>query len=309
MPRTWPVCVSDASVATVGDPEVADGQAPALVEQQVGGLDVAVDDVVAVRAVQRVGGLAQPAQRQRPRDRAAAAQAVGHRAAREVLHDHERAAVVLADVVDGDDVAALRQPRAGARLAQEAAVGALVLGVAGGEDLDRDEAAEQLVLGSPDGRHSPVGDVAHDPVARGQRDAMLGDRHSLTRYPSDRPATLRRRMAKVCHSCGRGPAFGNSRSHSMVATKRRFDPNLQKVRILVGKAPAARVRLHALPEGRQGHQGALDGRASARVGPQPRPLPRRAGRRVGAPGVAPRRRSTTSTSSRSPTATRATTWP
>ena len=46
-----------------------------------------------------------------------------------------------------------------------------------------------------------------------------------------------RAMAKVCHSCGKGPAFGNSRSHSMVATKRRFDPNLQKVRILVGKAP------------------------------------------------------------------------
>lgn len=38
-------------------------------------------------------------------------------------------------------------------------------------------------------------------------------------------------MAKVCHSCGRGPAFGHSRSHSMVATKRRFNPNLQKVRI------------------------------------------------------------------------------
>jgi large subunit ribosomal protein L28 len=38
-------------------------------------------------------------------------------------------------------------------------------------------------------------------------------------------------MAKVCHSCGKGPAFGHSRSHSMVATKRRFDPNLQKVRI------------------------------------------------------------------------------
>ena len=44
-------------------------------------------------------------------------------------------------------------------------------------------------------------------------------------------------MAKVCHSCGKGPAFGHSRSHSMVATKRRFDPNLQKVRIIVGKAP------------------------------------------------------------------------
>ena len=38
-------------------------------------------------------------------------------------------------------------------------------------------------------------------------------------------------MAKVCHSCHKGPAFGHSRSHSMVATKRRFDPNLQRVRI------------------------------------------------------------------------------
>ena len=38
-------------------------------------------------------------------------------------------------------------------------------------------------------------------------------------------------MAKVCHSCGKKPAFGQSRSHSMVATKRRFEPNLQKVRI------------------------------------------------------------------------------
>lgn len=44
-------------------------------------------------------------------------------------------------------------------------------------------------------------------------------------------------MAKVCYSCGKGPAFGQSRSHSMVATKRRFDPNLQKVRILVSGTP------------------------------------------------------------------------
>ena len=38
-------------------------------------------------------------------------------------------------------------------------------------------------------------------------------------------------MPKVCHVCRKGPSFGHSRSHSMVATKRRFDPNLQKVRI------------------------------------------------------------------------------
>ena len=40
-------------------------------------------------------------------------------------------------------------------------------------------------------------------------------------------------MSKVCAICGKKPAFGNHRSHSMVATKRRFDPNLQRVRILV----------------------------------------------------------------------------
>ncbi len=44
-------------------------------------------------------------------------------------------------------------------------------------------------------------------------------------------------MAKVCHSCAKKPAFGHSRSHSMRATKRRFNPNLQKVRVLVGNAP------------------------------------------------------------------------
>ncbi|MDO9409939.1 MULTISPECIES: 50S ribosomal protein L28 [Patulibacter] len=44
-------------------------------------------------------------------------------------------------------------------------------------------------------------------------------------------------MAKVCISCEKGPAFGQSRSHSMRATKRRFDPNLQKVRIVLKGAP------------------------------------------------------------------------
>ena len=44
-------------------------------------------------------------------------------------------------------------------------------------------------------------------------------------------------MARICHSCGKRPAFGQSRSHSMVATKRRFDVNVQKVRITENGAP------------------------------------------------------------------------
>ena len=51
-----------------------------------------------------------------------------------------------------------------------------------------------------------------------------------------------RAVPKVCYSCGKGPAFGHSRSHSMVATKRRFDANLQKVRIDVGALDGRRMR-------------------------------------------------------------------
>ena len=44
-------------------------------------------------------------------------------------------------------------------------------------------------------------------------------------------------MSRVCSTCGRAPSFGNNRSHSMIATKRRFNPNLQKVRIEVKGTP------------------------------------------------------------------------
>ena len=81
-------------------------------------------------------------------------------------------------------------------------------------------------------------------------------------------------------SCGKGPAFGQSRSHSMVATKRRFDPNLQKVRIVDGQDAAPRLRLHPLPQGRQGHQGRLSRglrrRRRRRLADRPADLPRHA---------------------------------
>lgn len=43
-------------------------------------------------------------------------------------------------------------------------------------------------------------------------------------------------MAKVCYSCGKHPSFGNARSHSLRATRRRWNPNLQKIRIQEGTA-------------------------------------------------------------------------
>ena len=37
-------------------------------------------------------------------------------------------------------------------------------------------------------------------------------------------------MAKICDNCGNTPQSGHSVSHSNIKTKRRFNPNLQRVR-------------------------------------------------------------------------------
>jgi large subunit ribosomal protein L28 len=60
-----------------------------------------------------------------------------------------------------------------------------------------------------------------------------------------------RPMSKICAFCGKKPSFGNNRSHSMVATKRRFDPNLQRIRVLLnGSATRAYVCTRCLKSGK-----------------------------------------------------------
>ena len=45
------------------------------------------------------------------------------------------------------------------------------------------------------------------------------------------------KMAAVCELCGKKPSFGMNLSHSHRRTKRRWDPNIQRVRALVNGAP------------------------------------------------------------------------
>lgn len=40
-------------------------------------------------------------------------------------------------------------------------------------------------------------------------------------------------MAKVCDVCGKKPVWGNKVSHANNRTRRRFEPNLQRVRAVV----------------------------------------------------------------------------
>lgn len=44
-------------------------------------------------------------------------------------------------------------------------------------------------------------------------------------------------MAATCEICGKGPGFGNSISHSHRRTRRRWNPNIQVVRAMVGRTP------------------------------------------------------------------------
>jgi large subunit ribosomal protein L28 len=49
-------------------------------------------------------------------------------------------------------------------------------------------------------------------------------------------------MARVCEICGKGPRFGHNVSHANNKTHRRWYPNLQRVRVLVG-GQAKRLRV------------------------------------------------------------------
>ena len=44
-------------------------------------------------------------------------------------------------------------------------------------------------------------------------------------------------MAAVCDICAKRPGFGNNVSHSHRRTKRRFNPNIQRVRAVVDGTP------------------------------------------------------------------------
>ncbi len=44
-------------------------------------------------------------------------------------------------------------------------------------------------------------------------------------------------MASVCDICGKSPGFGNNISHSHRRTRRRWNPNIQKMKVVVGGAP------------------------------------------------------------------------
>jgi large subunit ribosomal protein L28 len=58
-------------------------------------------------------------------------------------------------------------------------------------------------------------------------------------------------MSKQCEVCGKKPQYGNSVSHANNLTRRRWEPNLQRVRAIIGGTrKRARVCTDCLRSGR-----------------------------------------------------------
>ena len=50
-------------------------------------------------------------------------------------------------------------------------------------------------------------------------------------------------MAKRCDVCGKGPQFGNNVSHANNKTRRRFNPNLQSIRVRLNDGNNGRMKV------------------------------------------------------------------
>ena len=102
-----------------------------LAEQDVGRLDVAVDEAVAVGGVQRAADLRDDVRRALRREASVGAHERPQVRAVDEAHDDEQHAVALARVVHGDDVRVLDRGR-GLGLGHEALAKVLVVGEAPG---------------------------------------------------------------------------------------------------------------------------------------------------------------------------------
>ncbi len=147
----------------------------ALGDENVGGLDVAMDDVFAVRGIERIGDFDGQAEQHVHFERAPG-DAVLEGQAVEVLHGDESLAIFLANIVNGADVGMVQ---GGSRLGLTAKTlqRLPVLGDVLREEFQGDEAIEAGVFGLIDDTHAATAKFLDDAVVRdGLADHLLGGR-------------------------------------------------------------------------------------------------------------------------------------
>ena len=147
----------------LGQSEVQDLGVAAWADEDVGGLDIAVNDACAVRRIQRVGDFDAERQHRVHVQTAMAGDALLQRAALQILHGDEGAAVLLADVMNGADVGMIQGGR-GSSLALEPAQRLPVASQVVRQELERHEATEPGVLRFVDHAHAAAAELLDDAV-------------------------------------------------------------------------------------------------------------------------------------------------
>ena len=138
------------------DAEVGEHRATRfVVEENVGRLDVAMDDAVAVRAFERVGQLGENAMRLVAGKPSVDPQTLGERHAADVAHDEVPDAVDLAEGVERQDPR-VRQLRRDARLAPKSFATIGRGGKIGPQHLDRHESFERPLAREIDRAHAAL---------------------------------------------------------------------------------------------------------------------------------------------------------
>jgi hypothetical protein len=148
-------------VEAARDAEVRDdGAIGGALDQDVVGLEVAMNDADVVRGVQALAELVRDRAEARPRHRRA--ELARERLAVDELHREEAIAAVLADVEHARDVLVVDPPRQADFAAKPLE---RVGGETGAEDFQRDALAELAVLGFVDATHATAAEPAHDAIA------------------------------------------------------------------------------------------------------------------------------------------------
>ena len=141
----------------LGDPEVGEIRVAVLGEEDILRLHVAVDDPATVGVVERTGDRREDGDHLRSLEAARLALGVEmlvEIAAIDVLHHQIDMPIMLADIVNGQDMGVL-QSRHRARLALETLGIVRLVRQRRGQDLDRDRPLEDRIEGAIDGRHPP----------------------------------------------------------------------------------------------------------------------------------------------------------
>ncbi len=133
-------------------------------DQDVRGLDVAVHEAAAVGGVQRGRELLEQLDRSRRLDRPLLDQDLAEVGAGDVVHDEEQHPLMLARVMDPDDVRVM-QRGGDARLALEPLAELLVLGERGRQHLERVDPVQRDVRDAVDEAHAAAADQLVNAVA------------------------------------------------------------------------------------------------------------------------------------------------